>query len=86
VVLSKSGAQIHNPGGTADRETSQEHEAGGAPRGPRQAAKTRQLPYFRGCTGAAVPVLQARDCLPGPFPPDTCKKPLRCLQKGISRV
>ena len=31
--MSKSGAQIQNPGGTADRETSGEHAASGGARG-----------------------------------------------------
>ena len=80
MVFSKLGGQIQNLGGATDRGTSQEHAVGGA------ALAAPDGPQKRRCTGATAPVLRARDCLPGPFPPDAYKRPLGVLQKGISRA
>jgi len=80
--LSKSGAQIQNPRGTTDRGRAGSMQQAASGACPSRAAKTWQKPHIRGSTGAAAPVLRARDCLPGPFALGAYKLPLGVLQRG----
>ena len=83
--MSKSGAQIQNPRGIADRRTSEEHAVGGAVHATSGGRENMTKAVFPRQYWIA-PVLWARDCLPGPLPPSAYKLPLGVLQKGIQRV
>ena len=78
MILSNLDAQIQDPGGTASKGEATTHSRRRcAP--PSTTAKMRLLLCFSGSTGAVAPVLQARDCHLGPFPPDAYKRPLGVL-------
>jgi len=78
VVFPKPDAQIQNLRGTTDRGTSQEHAVGTACARPQKSLgnAAKAFAAFPGLYWRGWPVLQARDCLPSPFPPDAYKSPL----------